>query len=100
MKPTKDRTKLNAVWLPADVMRNKHHERECTYSRVIHYDDGSAEVDESCICDRLRACEERVLDEAWAAVAAQFRNGRAIGGPIEDLDDLRAVFDALREGNR
>ena len=53
-----------------------------------------------CICDRLRACEQRVLNEAWVAVAAQFRNGRAIGGPIEDLDDLRAVFDALREGNR
>ena len=59
MKPTKDRTKLAAVWLPADVMRDKHHKRECTYSRVIHYDDGSAEVDESCICDRLQACEQR-----------------------------------------
>ena len=50
-----------------------------------------------CICDELRACEERVMNEAWVAVAAQFRNGRAIGGPIEYLDDLRAVFDALKE---
>lgn len=56
--------------------------------------------DDPCICAELRACEQRVLNEAWVAVAAQFRNGRAIGGPIEDLDDLRAVFDALREEQR
>ena len=50
-----------------------------------------------CICAALRACEQRVLNEVWAAVAAQFHDGRAIGGPIEDLDDLRSVFDALKE---
>jgi len=60
---------------------------------ALHPDDTEA----NCICEELRACEQRVLDEAWAAVAAQFRDGKAIGGPIEDLDDLRAVFDALRE---
>lgn len=104
MSRTTDRTKLAAQWLPADVMRDKHHERECTYSRVIHYDDGSAEVDESCICDRLRACEQRVLDAAREAVAATFTGWCADPTTCTDYEhvcggrrDALAAIDALKE---
>lgn len=100
MKPTKDRTKLNAVWLPADVMRDKHHEPECTYSRVIHYDDGSAEVDENCICDRLRACEQRVTEQweslrGWGESYA-YKTGSDNGFLIGYAAGVQAAVEAVR----
>ena len=46
-----------------------------------------------CICDRLRACEERVLEAAWEAVAAVPAWSR-IGSDVKS--DIIAVIDELR----
>jgi hypothetical protein len=40
---------------------------------------------------------DAALDETRGAIAMMFRNGRPIGGPIEDMNDILAVIDALRE---
>ena len=61
-----------------------------------------------CICDRLRACEQRVLDAARAAVEAleplldvEKRNGGydccGCTTPGKLLDDALAAIDALRQ---
>lgn len=40
---------------------------------------------------------DAALDETRAAIASMFRNGRPIGGPIEDLNEILEVIDVLRE---
>ena len=40
---------------------------------------------------------DAALDEARGAIAGMFRNGRPIGGPIEDMNEILEVIDALKE---
>ena len=48
-----------------------------------------------CICDRLRACEQRVLDAAREAVADMVI--RTAGNSAATVDQALAAIDALRE---
>lgn len=48
-----------------------------------------------CICDRLRACEQRVLDAAWAAVDAEPKEDGGYCHVVHVCDALAAI-DALR----
>ena len=52
-----------------------------------------------CICDRLRACEQRVLDAAREAVAGLKRHVEFPGAPVNYIhpDFFLAAIDALRE---
>ena len=49
-----------------------------------------------CICDRLRACEQRVLDAAREAVAA-LDIGRDVRFSVDVQADALAAIDALKE---
>ena len=75
-----------------------HHLPECWLSE--------GKWDGGCICDRLRACEQRVLDAAREAVAAlpfvrpaHYGKGVLIAGAQPDFvrRDVLATIDALRE---
>ena len=50
-----------------------------------------------CICDRLRACEQRVLNEAREAVVALPMMKIAGNFPLYDADEVIAAIDALKE---
>lgn len=80
--------------------RNDSHLSECPVPAMeaghgpLHPDDAEA----NCICDRLRACEQRVLHEAWVAVAAlHFDWLRTEADSDYARDHACAAIDALRE---
>ena len=50
-----------------------------------------------CICDRLRACEHRVLDAAEAAVQKATQNERWCCGCHEDIEIVLTTIRALKE---
>ena len=50
-----------------------------------------------CICDALRACEQRVLDAAREAVAALQIGVLTTGTLLLKREDALAAIDALRE---
>ena len=52
-----------------------------------------------CICQQLRACEQRVLDAAREAVAGLKRHVEFPGAPVNYIhpDFFLAAIDALRE---
>jgi len=82
------------------------HEPECPCIDKAEHPDGClcCEVASPCICDRLRACEERVLDAARNALAALRgcigTDGNGDGTvSVEKFNALSAIY-ALREGNQ
>ena len=52
--------------------------------------------DAVCMCDRLRVCEQRVLDAAREAVEA-LDIGREVRFSVDVKADALAAIDALRE---
>lgn len=62
----------------------------------LHPEDAEA----NCICDELRACEQRVLDAAREAVAALPMMKIAGNFPLYDADDVIAAIDELRGGEK
>ena len=53
--------------------------------------------DAVCMCDRLRACEQRVLDAAREAVAALQMGVLTTGTLLLKRDEALAAIDALRD---
>ena len=51
--------------------------------------------DALCLCERLRACEQRVLDAALEAVASMVIE--TVGNSAATVDQALAAIDALRE---
>ena len=71
------------------------HLQECIYTpENIDHDKGIRWGGSPCICDELRACEQRMLDAAREAVAG-------VGVRKDTSHDMRvqalAAIDALRE---
>ena len=53
-----------------------------------------------CICNALRACEERVLDAAREAVAACTPDRPSMRGMLISVNDALSAIDALRKDHR
>ena len=53
--------------------------------------------DAVCMCDRLRACEQRLLDAAREAVAALQIGVLTTGTLLLKREDALAAIDALRD---
>ena len=53
--------------------------------------------DALCLCDRLRACEQRVLDAAREAVAALQMGVLTTGDLLLKRQDALAALDTLKE---
>lgn len=70
------------------------HLPECPCANTSAHPDGClcCEVSSPCICDRLRACEQRVADEIWGAIrdGSQYKSGFEGG-----LDAAREAVDAM-----
>jgi hypothetical protein len=59
------------------------------------YEPGATTFEQACICEQLRACEQRTLDEAEQAVAKIWENH-----PNSDWDEfmkeIQMAFDTIR----
>lgn len=74
------------------------HYPECFYRRGTGE---SVTINPICICDRLRACEQRVLDAAREEVLNAPRYGCTESGEsLMELREVLAAIDDLREGER
>lgn len=84
------------------------HEPECPCIDKAEHPDGClcCEVASPCICDRLRACEERVLDAAREAIEVLLKEWWEKPDDLKELKSMvelnRAItaIDALREGDQ
>ena len=62
------------------------------------HDDDTYGLRGLCICDELRACEQRVLDAAREAVATMtFDSLQRDQGPVATQRQVLAAIDALKE---
>lgn len=77
------------------------HLPECIYApRNVDPDKGIEWGGSPCICDALRACEERVLDAAREAVAALKPSNTIDPDALWVWEDALAAIDALTKEDK
>ena len=72
------------------------HLPECIYApEEFDFEQNIVWGGKPCICDRLRACEQRVLDAAREAVRSMVIE--TVGNSAATVEQAVSVIDALRE---